>query len=58
MMLRFNYKKINKIIIYVGNISMNKYLNLTLENIDDEHICCAIGDKKHQVGVEKKKKTN
>ena len=34
---------------------MNKYLNLTLENIDDEHICCAIGDKKHQVGVEKKK---
>ena len=34
---------------------MNKYLNLTLENIDDEHICCAIGDKKHQLGVEKKK---
>ena len=27
---------------------MNEYINLTLENIDDEHICCAIGDKKHQ----------
>ena len=23
---------------------MNEYINLTLENIDDEHICCAIGD--------------
>ena len=34
---------------------MNEYINLTLENIDDEHICCAIGDKKHQAGVEKKK---
>lgn len=27
---------------------MNKYINLTLENIEEEHICCAIGDKKHQ----------
>ena len=34
---------------------MNEYINLTLENIDDEHICCAIGDKKHQKGVESKK---
>ena len=34
---------------------MNKYINLTLENIDDEHICCAIGDKKHQAGVDSKK---
>lgn len=25
---------------------MNEYINLTLENIDEEHICCAIGDKK------------
>lgn len=24
-------------------------------DIDDEHICCAIGDKKHQAGVDKKK---
>lgn len=31
---------------------MNEYINLTLENIDEEHICCAIGDKKHQVGVD------
>jgi len=34
---------------------MNEYINLTLDNIDKEHICCAIGDKKHQNGVEKKK---
>ena len=30
---------------------MNEYVNLTLENIEKEHICCAIGDKKHQAGV-------
>ena len=23
---------------------MNEYINLTLENIEEEHICCAIGD--------------
>ncbi len=34
---------------------MNEYINLTLENIDKEHICCAIGDKKHQKGVDSKK---
>lgn len=34
---------------------MNEYLNLTLENIENEHICCAIGDKKHQLGVDRKK---
>ena len=34
---------------------MNEYINLTLDNIDDEHICCAIGDPKHQFGVDKKK---
>ena len=34
---------------------MNEYINLTLENIDEEHICCAIGDPKHQNGVNKKK---
>ena len=34
---------------------MNEYINLTLENIDKEHICCAIGDPKHQNGVDKKK---
>lgn len=34
---------------------MNQYINLTLENIEKEHICCAIGDKKHQAGVTKKK---
>lgn len=34
---------------------MNEYINLDLNNIDNEHICCAIGDPKHQVGVDKKK---
>lgn len=35
---------------------MREYINLTLDNINDEHICCAIGDKKHQVGLGKKKR--
>ncbi len=34
---------------------MNRYINLTIENIDNEHLCCAIGDKKHQQGVRNKK---
>ena len=34
---------------------MNEYINLNLENIDKEHICCARGDPKHQNGVESKK---
>lgn len=34
---------------------MNDYINLDLNNIDNEHLCCAIGDPKHQEGVSKKK---
>lgn len=34
---------------------VNEYINLNLENIDDEHICCTIGDPKHQLGVNNKK---
>ncbi len=34
---------------------MNEYINLDEKNINEEHICCAIGDPKHQVGVDKKK---
>lgn len=34
---------------------MREYINLSLENIENEHICCAIGDPKHQVGVDRKK---
>ena len=34
---------------------MNEYINLDLENIENEHICCAVGDPKHQNGVNKKK---
>ncbi|NTV89144.1 MAG: GNAT family N-acetyltransferase [Clostridiales bacterium] len=32
-----------------------KYINLTPDNLDLEHLCCAIADKKHQCGVEIKK---
>ena len=35
---------------------MNEYININKDNIENEHICCAIGDKKHQYGVEAKKK--
>lgn len=31
------------------------YINITLENLNNEHLCCAIADKKHQCGVEAKK---
>ena len=34
---------------------MNEYINLDEQNIDEEHICCAIGDPKHKSGVDKKK---
>lgn len=34
---------------------MNEYINLTVENIEKEHIDCAIGDPKHQTGVDRKK---
>ncbi len=34
---------------------MDEYINITLDNIDEEHICCAIGDSKHQTGVNAKK---
>ncbi len=33
----------------------DNYINLTVENLADEHLCCAISDKKHQLGVECKK---
>ena len=32
-----------------------RYLDLTQENLDQEHLCCAIADKKHQQGVDSKK---
>lgn len=31
------------------------FLNLSPDNLEKEHICCAISDKKHQCGVEAKK---
>lgn len=33
----------------------NNFLNLTINNIEKEHLCCAIADKKHQAGVRTKK---
>jgi GNAT superfamily N-acetyltransferase len=34
---------------------VNDYINITTENLQTEHLCCAIGDKKHQAGVDVKK---
>lgn len=34
---------------------MDTFKNVTIENLDKEHICCAIADKKHQQGVDLKK---
>lgn len=34
---------------------MSEFINLSIENIEKEHLCCAIADKKHQCGVEVKK---
>jgi N-acetylglutamate synthase-like GNAT family acetyltransferase len=31
------------------------YITLDLENLEKEHVCCAISDKKHQCGVDVKK---
>lgn len=33
----------------------SEYINLTVDNLDCEHLCCAIADKKHQCGVDVKK---
>ena len=33
----------------------NQFINLTLDNLNSEHVCCAISDKKHQCGVSNKK---
>jgi ribosomal protein S18 acetylase RimI-like enzyme len=34
---------------------MSSYLNLTSDNLQKEHLCCAIADKKHQRGVDVKR---
>jgi GNAT superfamily N-acetyltransferase len=33
----------------------SKFITITLGNMDTEHLCCAIADKKHQNGVDVKK---
>lgn len=33
----------------------DKFINITSENVNSEHLCCAISDKKHQVGVDAKR---
>ena len=35
---------------------MNKFINLTLDNIENEHICCIIRSKSKHEGIESKKK--
>lgn len=37
-----------------GNMG-EAFINLTIDNIDQEHLCCAIADKKHQAGVTAKR---
>lgn len=32
------------------------FVNITIDNLEKEHLCCAIADKKHQCGVQDKKK--
>jgi GNAT superfamily N-acetyltransferase len=34
---------------------MTDYINLTPDNLDSEHLCCAIADKKHQAGADMKR---
>lgn len=34
---------------------MNEYITISFDNIEEEHLCCAIGDLKHQEGVDRKK---
>ncbi len=34
---------------------MSNFINLTEENLENEHLCCAIADKKHQKGVDEKR---
>lgn len=34
---------------------MGKFINLDLQNLMEEHVCCAIGDPKHRDGVDTKK---
>lgn len=33
----------------------DRFINITPQNLDSEHLCCAIADKKHQCGVLSKK---
>lgn len=49
-----NNEYINNEYIKDENIN-HEYINLTIDNIDSEHLCCAIGDPKHQKGVNGKK---
>lgn len=36
-------------------MSSPNYVDLTAENIDEHHLCCALGDPKHEAGVQRKK---
>ena len=32
----------------------HQWIDLTIETVDSEHLCCAIADKKHQAGASPK----
>ena len=34
---------------------MSEYINITGDNLEAEHLCCALSDKKHQAGVNTKR---
>lgn len=34
---------------------MSEFITITLDNLSTEHLCCAIADKKHQLGVQGKR---
>jgi len=37
------------------NNKTGQFKNITLDTLNNEHLCCAIADKKHQCGVDTKK---
>ena len=43
--------KMNSYLLYRKEENMNEYINLSLQNIESEHICCAIGDPKYLLNM-------
>jgi len=50
------HSEYNNLILFLGVKTMSgEFINLTKDNLAAEHLCCALGDKKHQHGVDIKK---